>query len=169
MCASVFIDKNYYLQNKKRINKFINQDEYIAKFNFNKNSLKIRYVEIYIEHLCSLENFLEYMFRKLGKDVIACVAIYCEWFGELKEMNVMIPAIHEKMLEEKKDRRGYIVVVYAKPNDYKLIELLSDYDILYNDEFEKDKELYKESIEDKVSEYRGINNEKPYHNDYFYP
>jgi hypothetical protein len=40
---------------------------------------------------------------------------------------------------------------------------------LYNDEFEKDNELYKESIEEKISEYRGINNEKPYHNDYFCP
>jgi hypothetical protein len=53
--------------------------------------------------------------------------------------------------------------------DYKLIELLRDYDYLYNDEFQKDEELYKKSIEDKVSEYRGINNEKPYHNNYFCP
>jgi hypothetical protein len=54
------------------------------------------------------------MFRKLGKDVIACLRIYCEWFGELKEMNVMIPEIHEKMWEEKEDRRGYIGVMYSK-------------------------------------------------------
>jgi hypothetical protein len=57
--------------------------------------------------------------------------------------------------------------VLAKANDYKFIELLSDYDILYNDEFEKDNESCKESIEEKIGEYRGINNEKPYHNDYF--
>jgi hypothetical protein len=37
------------------------------------------------------------MFRKLGKDIIACVGIYSDCFEELKEMNVMIPEIHEKM------------------------------------------------------------------------
>jgi hypothetical protein len=32
-------------------------------------------VEIYVEFLSSFENFVEYMFRKLGKDVIAGVGI----------------------------------------------------------------------------------------------
>jgi hypothetical protein len=41
---------------------------------------------------------------------------------------------------------------------------------LYIDEFNKDNELYEENIEEKISEYRGINNEKkPYHNNYFCP
>jgi hypothetical protein len=48
-------------------------------------------------------------------------------------------------------------------NDYKLIELLSNYDIYYiyghNNDNKLDK-LYKESIEEKISEYRGINNKK---------
>jgi hypothetical protein len=41
------------------------------------------------------------MFRKLGKDMIACVGIHCDCLEELKEMNVMISEIYEKMWEEK--------------------------------------------------------------------
>jgi hypothetical protein len=36
MCEYVFIEKNLYRQNKKPINKFINQDEDITKFTFKK-------------------------------------------------------------------------------------------------------------------------------------
>jgi hypothetical protein len=163
MCGYVFIDKNFYLQNKKRINMFINQDEYISKFTFEKNSDITGMVEIYVEHLDEFEYFVEYMFRKLGKDVIAYVGISIGFFEDLKEMNVMIPEIKEKMWEVR-ERYGWYSVILAKANDYKLIELLSDYDILFNDEDEKDEELYTKSINDKISEYRGINNEKRYHN-----
>jgi hypothetical protein len=167
MCEYVFIDKNFYPQNKKLINKFINQQDE-AKINFKKNSNKIGCVEIYVEFLSDFEYFVEYMFRKLGKDVITYVGISIGYFQDLKEMNVMIPEIHEKMWEEL-DRYGQCTMICPKANDYKLIELLSDYDILYNDESEKDEELYIKSIEDKISEYRGINNEKSYHNDFFCP
>jgi hypothetical protein len=40
------------------------------------------------------------MFRKLGKDVITYVGIGVGYFQDLKEMNVMIPEVHEKMWEE---------------------------------------------------------------------
>jgi hypothetical protein len=109
MCA-IYIDKNFYLQNKKLINKFIDQQNE-AKINFNKNPEKIGCVEIYIDHLSSFENFVEYMFRKLGKDLITFVGICCDLFDDLKEMNVMIPEIHEKMWEEK-DKFGNIGEVY---------------------------------------------------------
>jgi hypothetical protein len=39
--------------------------------------------------------------------------------------------------------------------------------MVYIDEFKKDNQSYKEGIEEKISEYRGTNNEKPYQNDYF--
>jgi hypothetical protein len=95
----VFIDKIVYYNNKKLINKFIDvQDE--TKITFNKNSDKIRCVEIYVEISSSFEYFVEYMFRKLGKDIITCVGTKCESFEELKKMNVMIPEMHEKMWEE---------------------------------------------------------------------
>jgi hypothetical protein len=55
--------------------------------------------------LSLFENFVEYMFRKLGKDVIAYVGIWCTTFEELKEMNVMIPEVYEKVWEEE-DRWG---------------------------------------------------------------
>jgi hypothetical protein len=57
-------------------------------------------VEIYVKISSSFENFVEYMFRKLGKDIIACVVNLLFGFEELKEMNVMIPEIYEKMWEE---------------------------------------------------------------------
>jgi hypothetical protein len=146
----VFIDKNFYLQNKKRINKFIyEQDE--AKINFEKNSDMIGMVEIYVEHLDTFEYFVECMFRMLEKDVIAYVGIYIGNFESLKEMNVMIPEIKEKMWEEV-DAFDQYGMVLAKANDYKLIELLSDYDELFNDEDEKDEEVYIKCINRKISE-----------------
>jgi hypothetical protein len=54
-------------------------------------------VEIYVEKLSSFEDFVEYIFRMLGKEVIAYVGIVCDLFEELKEMNVMISEIKEKM------------------------------------------------------------------------
>jgi hypothetical protein len=161
MCAYVFIDKNFYLQNKKRINKFIDEQNEV-KNNFVKNFEMRWVVEIYVEKLCSFEDFVEYMFRKLGKDVIAYVGISIGYFDDLKEMNVVISEIKEKMWEIPQ-KYGHYKITLAKANDYKLIELLSDYKLLYIDKFEKDEESYEESIKDKISEYRGINNEKPYH------
>jgi hypothetical protein len=79
MCTSVFIDKKIYLQNKKLINKFINQQDE-AKINFQKNSHKIGYIEIYADRLNRFDNFVEYMFRKLGKDIIGCVGTRCDNF-----------------------------------------------------------------------------------------
>jgi hypothetical protein len=76
---------------KKRINKFINQDEYICKYTFEKNSDLNGMVEIYIEHLDEFEYFVEHMFKVLGKDVIAYVGIRVGFFDDLKEMNVVIP------------------------------------------------------------------------------
>jgi hypothetical protein len=160
--AYVFIDKNIFLQNKKRINKFINQDEYIAKFIFEKNSDMTGMVEIFVEHLDDFDYFVEHMFRKLGKDVIAYVGISIGFFDDLKKMNVMIPEIKEKMWEMS-EKYSYYNITLAKANDFKLVELLSDYDILFNVEDEYDEEVYTRSINDKISEYRAINNEKPYH------
>jgi hypothetical protein len=95
MCAHVFINKNVYHQNKKPINEFI--DEQDIKIRVYKNS-DIRWVvEIHIKFLSDFENFVEYMFRALGKDVIASVGIRVGFFDDLKEMNVMIPEIYEKM------------------------------------------------------------------------
>jgi hypothetical protein len=99
MCAYVFIDKNVYLQNKKRINKFINQDEYICKYEFEKNSDLNGIVEIFVEQVNAFEHFIEYMFRKLGKEPIAYVGICVGFFDDLKEMDVVIPEIKEKMWE----------------------------------------------------------------------
>jgi hypothetical protein len=160
MCASIFIKKNFYRAYKKWINKFINeQDE--AKIDFDENSDKIGCAEIYVDKLGSFDGFVEYMFRKLGKELISCVGINCNGFDELKEMNVMIPEMHEKMWEEE-DKRGCLGVVYAKAEDYKLIELLDYYYIVYIDEIATDTESYKEGIEEKINEYRGIekNNNK---------
>jgi hypothetical protein len=97
MCAYIFIDKNVYRQNKKSINKFINQDGHITKFTINKNSDMRLVVEIHIQFLSDFENFVEYMFRMFGKDVIAFVGIRIGYFEDLKEINVMIPEIYEKM------------------------------------------------------------------------
>jgi hypothetical protein len=82
------------------------------------------------------------MFKKLGKDIIACVGICCDCFEKLKEVNVMIPEIHEKD------------VVYTQANDYKLIELLEDYFELYIFKDDNYKKMYEESIEEKINEYR---------------
>jgi hypothetical protein len=60
----------------------------------------VGWVEIYVEFLSSFEYIIKNMFRKLGKDIIACVGRCCNGFEELKEMNVIIPEIHEKMWEE---------------------------------------------------------------------
>jgi hypothetical protein len=49
--------------------------------------------------------------------------------------------------------------VYAKVNDYKLIELLDKYDIYFRYGYDKDNEIdqmYKESMKEKINEYRGI-------------
>jgi hypothetical protein len=71
MCAYIFINKNVYHQNKKPINEFI--DEQDIKIRVYKNS-DIRWVvEIHVQFLCDFEKFVEYMFRVLGKDVIAFV------------------------------------------------------------------------------------------------
>jgi hypothetical protein len=48
--------------------------------------------------------------------------------------------------------------VYAKANDYKLIELLEDYFKLYIVEDDNYKKMYEESIEEKINEYRGMEN-----------
>jgi hypothetical protein len=72
----IFIDKIVCYNNKRLINKFINQQE---------------------ETKIIFENFVEYMFRKSGKDIITCVGIECPSFEKLKKMNVMIPEIYEKM------------------------------------------------------------------------
>jgi hypothetical protein len=99
MCAHVFIDKNVYNKSQRLINKFIDQQDE-TKNNFQKNSDKIGCVEKYVEFLSSFENFVEYMFRNLGKDVITCVGICCDCFEVLKEMIVMISEIHDKRWEE---------------------------------------------------------------------
>jgi hypothetical protein len=44
--------------------------------------------------------FIKYMIRKLGKDIITSVGIKCDNFEKLKEMDCMIPEIHEKMWKE---------------------------------------------------------------------
>jgi hypothetical protein len=160
MCAYIFIYKNVYHQNKKPINKFINQ-QHKAKINFNKNSDKIGCVEIYVEDLDDFENFVEYMFRKLGKDVIRHIGIHIGYFQDLKEMNIMIPEVHEKMWIEM-DRQGRCNTVLANATDYKLIGLLNKYDIYFRYGYDKDNEIdqmFKESMKEKISEYRGINNE----------
>jgi hypothetical protein len=96
MCAYIFIKKNVYLQNKKPINEFIDEQD-ITKFVFNKNSDMRWVVEIHIQFLSDFEKFVEHMFRMLGKDVIAYVGIRVGFFEDLKEMNVMIPEVYEKM------------------------------------------------------------------------
>jgi hypothetical protein len=157
MCAYIFIDKNVYQQNKKPIKKFINQ-QHKAKINFNKNSDKIGCVEIYVEYLDDFENFVEYIFKKLGK-VIASVEIHIGYFQDLKEMNVMIPEIYEKMLIQS-DRQATCTMVCANASDYKLIGLLDKYDKYFRYGYDKNNEIdqmNKESMDEKINEYRGIN------------
>jgi hypothetical protein len=121
-----------------------------------------RGVEIYVEKIGDFESFVQYIFRKLGKDVIAYIGICIGYFDDLKEMNVMIPEIKEKMWELSQ-KYGRYNIVLAKVNDYKLIELLNDYDMLFFDDDEHDEEVHTKYINDKISEYRGINNENLYH------
>jgi hypothetical protein len=68
MCAYIFIDNYFYRQNKKPINKFINQDEYICRYYFKKNSDLKGMVEIYVEQVDNFEDFVEYMFRMLREE-----------------------------------------------------------------------------------------------------
>jgi hypothetical protein len=75
-------------------------------------------------------------------------------------MKVMIPEIHVKMWTEK-DRFGRNGMVFANVCDYKLIELVDKYDIDYiyvHDEDNEIDEVYKECMEEKINEYRGIEN-----------
>jgi translation initiation factor IF-1 len=117
-----------------------------------------------VELIDYFDNFVEYMFRILGKGIIECTGNECPDLEELKKMNVMIAEIHEKMWTEKyRLRRGDMV--YSKTNDYKLIELLDKYDIYYIYGHNGDSEIdlmFKKSMEEKINEYRGIeeNNNK---------
>jgi hypothetical protein len=163
MCVYIFIDKNVYRQNKKPIKKFINQDGDITKFIFNKNYDMFWVVEIHVQFLSDFENFVEYMFRMLGKDVITSVGIHVDYFQDLKEMNVMIPEVYEKMWIQT-DRQGSCTMVCANASGYKLIGLLNKYDMHFRYGYNKDNkidQMYKESMKDKINEYRGINNENP--------
>jgi hypothetical protein len=72
MCADNFIDKNVYHQNKKPIDVFIDEQDKTKNI-FHKNSDIFGCVEINVECLDDFEYFVEYMFRKLGKDVITRV------------------------------------------------------------------------------------------------
>jgi hypothetical protein len=69
----------------------------------------------------------------LWKDVIAYVGISVSFFDDLKKIDVVIPEIKEKMWELSQ-KYGRYKITLAKANDYKLIELLSDYDMLFFDE-----------------------------------
>jgi hypothetical protein len=142
----VYIDKNVYRQNKKQINKFIEEQD-LTKTTVNKHSNKSGCVEIYVEISDHFEMFVEYMMEILGKDMITYVGTRCDNFEKLKELNVMIPEIYEKMWEEKK--QGRKDVVYAKADDYKLIDILDRYDVYYVyghdsiDEFNENNEIDK--------------------------
>jgi hypothetical protein len=69
----------------------------------------------------------------------------------------MIPEIHEKMWAEK-DRWGHENVGYTNATDYKLIQLLQNYSNLYTFGDDEYKNKCKEIIEEKIDEYRGIDN-----------
>jgi hypothetical protein len=130
----------------------------ITKFTFNKNSDMCWVVEIHIEFLSDFENFVEYMFRMFGKDVITSVGIRIGFFQDLKEMNVMIPEVYEKMWVQM-DRQGSCTMVLTNASDYKLIGLLNKYDIYFRYGYDKDNkidQMFKESVKDKINEYRGI-------------
>jgi hypothetical protein len=124
----VYIDKNVYCQNKKQNDKFIDEQD-LTKITVNKHSNKSGCVEIYVEIRDHFEEFVEYMMEKLGKDIIKSVGIKCDNFEKLKEMDYMIPEMYEKMWKKKK--QGHKDVVYAKPEDYKLIDILDRYDKYY--------------------------------------
>jgi hypothetical protein len=129
MRAYIFNKKNVYCQNKKPINEFIDEQD-ITKIRVYKNSNTFRCVEIHVQFLSYFENFVGYMFRVLGKDVIAYVGIRVGYFEDLKEMNVMIPEVYEKMWIQS-DRQGSCTMVCANASDYKLIGLLNKYDIYF--------------------------------------
>jgi uncharacterized protein (DUF427 family) len=59
-------------------------------------------------------------------------------------------------------RGEQIKIALANGRDYKLIELSHDYYYLYIEKDDIYKEMYEESIEEKINEYRGIekNNNK---------
>jgi hypothetical protein len=165
----IFIDKNIYFNIKRLIDNFKDQqDKYITGFYLEIHSNKIGCVEIYVESGNNHNYFIEDMFRKLGKDIIAYVGLYCINFKKLKKMNVMIPEIHEKMWEEK-DKMGHEGVVYTNESYYKLIQLLQDYSNLYThtigDAEYKDKS--KELIEEKIDKYRRVDNVKSYYRSLF--
>jgi hypothetical protein len=124
--AYIFINKSVYYNNKKPINKFIDEQD-ITKITVYKNSDTFGCVEIKVQFLSDFEKFVEYMFRMLGKDEIAYVGIRIGYFQDLKEMNVMIPEVYEKIWIES-DRRGSCTMVCANASDYKLIGLLNKYD-----------------------------------------
>jgi hypothetical protein len=167
--AYIFIDKNIYFNNKRLIDNFIDQEEeYIAGFYLEIHSDKSECEEIYVKYNDKYYCFIEDMSRKLGKDIIACVGVYCINFKKLKKMNVMIPEIDKKMWEEK-DKWGHEGVVYANTSNYKLIQILKNYSNLYTFGGVEYKNICKEIIEKKISEYRGVNNDKPYHKEFFYP
>jgi hypothetical protein len=150
--AYIFIDKNVYRQNRKQIDEFINQDRNIAKFTFIKNSDMRWVVEIHIQFLSEFEKFVEYMFRNLGKDVFTFIGIRIGYFEDLKEMNVMIPEIYEKMWIQS-DRQGSCTIIYTNVIDYKLIILLDKYDIYFRYGYDKDNEIDR-MFKDKINEYR---------------
>jgi hypothetical protein len=86
----------------------------------------------------------------------------------------MIPEIHEKMWEENKC--GHKGVVYAKVEDYKLIELLEKYDVYYiygrdsidgNNENNEIDQLYIKDLDEKIDEYRGMDSLKSYYRSLF--
>jgi hypothetical protein len=73
----IFIDKNIYFKNKILIGNFIDQEEkYFQQLYLEMHSDKIGCVEIYVESIKIYDHFVEDMFRKLGKDIIACVGLY---------------------------------------------------------------------------------------------
>jgi hypothetical protein len=161
----IFIDKTVYYNNKRLIDNFIDQ-QLETKIVFQvEDSIAVGCVEIYVGNLSSFDSFVEYVFRNLGKDIIACVGFDCPNFEKLKEMNVIIPEIYERMWTEKL-RLAYNSAVLADAKDYMLIELLDRYEIYYiyghndNNVFDQ---IYYKTIEDRISEYRRINNEEPYH------
>jgi hypothetical protein len=156
MCAYIYIKKNVYRQNIKPINKFIDEQDK-TKITVYKNSDSFGCVEIHVLFLSDFENFVENMFRMLGKDVIAFVGIRVGFFEDLKEMNVMIPEVYEKMWIQS-DRQDSCTMVCANASDYKLIGLLNKYDMYFRYGYDKDNEIdqmFKESMKDKINEYRG--------------
>jgi hypothetical protein len=122
----IFIDKNNYFNNKRLIDNFIDQeDKYIAGFYLEIHSDKIGCVEIYVKYNDKYDCFIEDMFRKLGKDIIACVGLYYINFKKLKKMNVMIPEIDKKMWEEKDrwDMKVWSMLIHRIINIFKYYKI----------------------------------------------